>query len=180
MAERATIGEGGTVPDAPEPSGWPRAFAMVALLLVGGTLLYLLRPKQKPAPPPPPVQVVAPAPAPAPAPTKPAPSRISIVTDPAEADVMNGPERLGRTPVTLELLPDSEPLEVTISKKGFAEQKLRLVPDRSREYVLRLTAARKPSHAKEPPPPVAAPQPPPPQKPPEQKKSRELKDIFAD
>jgi hypothetical protein len=103
---------------------------------------------------------------------------------------MNGPERLGRTPLVLELAPDSPPFDVTIEKKGHQDQKLHVSPDRSREYVVRLQPQRKaptPRPTPAPAPPVVLPKTPsdlraPEPKPndPPRRKPSELKDVLAD
>jgi hypothetical protein len=78
-------------------------------------------------------------------PVKPAMSKITIRTTPADAEVFNGPERLGTTPANLEFTSDTAAFEVTIKKKGYKDQKFRLTPDHNREYVIDLVSARSPS-----------------------------------
>jgi len=122
---------------------WPLWAAAIAL--AGGAAAWAPWPRQPPAPAavvasPAPAVVAPPAPAATPAPRV-AVSRITISSTPGEADVMRGPERLGRTPVAFELPPTSEPFEVTLVKNGFKPAHVQVAPDRTREYVVRLQAA---------------------------------------
>jgi len=147
--------------------------AIVALGLLGTGALLLFLPHAPPvatetAP------TVKDTPSTAPAPT---PKRISITTLPPDAEVMNGPERLGRTPLVFTLRPDTAPFDVTVAKKGFREQRLRIRPDRDREFVIELAATDPPSGATRSTPEPPAPSPPPPAAP---RTPRELKDVTAD
>jgi hypothetical protein len=115
-------------------------------------------------------------------------SRIEIRSTPADVELFNGPERLGATPASLQFSPDTAPFEVTLKKKGFKEQKLRLQPDRNREYVIEMVKEHGTSSHASPasrPEPAAA-KPAAPQPAPEPKveakpagKLRDLKDPFA-
>jgi serine/threonine-protein kinase len=160
---------------------WP--LVALVLALAGIAAAVAIWPRDKPAP----VAAVTPPPvatsAPQPPPLTPAPQlerhRVTVQSAPPEADVMRGPERLGRTPFDLELPASSEPFDVTLVKAGYKDGHLRIAPDRPREYVVRLQAApRKPAAYVSPPPtpPPAVPEPKPPE--PKKKTTRELKDVF--
>jgi hypothetical protein len=121
-------------------------FAVIAVLgLAGGGAWYAL--KKPPAP------VVVETPKPkveepkvelpkVEAPKVVPPSDISITSTPSEADIFSGQEKLGTTPAKLSYKADTAPFDVVIRKKGYKDQKLRIVPDRSREYVLDLQSSR--------------------------------------
>jgi serine/threonine-protein kinase len=183
---KARANEAPTQPPRSKPLLY--AFALLPIAIFGAWL-GLRKPARTaafvPAPVPAPPSASPPFPAPAPVPAKPALSRVEIVSDPTDANVMNGPERLGRTPLVLELAPDSAPFDVTVEKKGHQDQKLHVSPDRSREYVVRLQPQRKttpPARPTPAPPPVA--QQPKPSEPkpadPPRRKNPELKDVLAD
>ncbi len=104
-------------------------------------------------------------------------SHIKIVSEPGEAEVMNGNERLGQTPLGLELPSDTAPFVVTLSRHGFKEATLKVAPDQSHEYVLALVPlAKKPSTPTAPQkkPPADKPA----DKPAPKQLSPELKDVF--
>ena len=64
---------------------------------------------------------------------------MSINTQPAGADVFNGPERLGVTPCNV-VMPDvGEPVELVMKKKGYKDQPLKIVPDKDHDFVSDLT-----------------------------------------
>jgi serine/threonine-protein kinase len=110
-------------------------------------------------------------------------SRVVVLSTPPDAEVVNGPERLGRTPLTLTLPRDAAPFDVTVHHGGYRDQRLRLEPDRDREYTVRLLLA--PARAPHPAPPAAAAAPaarpttatPPTPPAPDRKTPRELKDV---
>jgi eukaryotic-like serine/threonine-protein kinase len=143
-----------TEPPVPPKSKTPLVFGvLVALGLAGGGAWFVLHKN------PPPVVVETPKPkveepkVEAPkveAPVVVPPSDISITSTPSEADIFNGPEKLGTTPAKLSFKADTAPFEVTIRKKGFKDQKLRIVPDHSREYVLDLQSSRSSSSSSKP------------------------------
>jgi len=134
-----------------------------------------------PAPPTPApaasVSVPAPAPAPAPAPDEPRqPREVTIDSDPPNADVFRGAERLGATP--LRWLPDDNTAEaeLTVSKRGFTPHHLRVATTGSRAYSVTLRAIDRHTAHTPPPPPPASPTAT------SSKRSgpRELKDVFAE
>ena len=112
-------------------------------------------------------------------------SEIDISSMPSQAEIFRGAERLGVTPAKLTLAPTTQPFEVVIKKKGFKEHKLRISPDRSREYVVELPSAAAAARPHTSSRPLPAPPPPvekaPEAKPPTQPagKLRDLKDPFA-
>jgi serine/threonine-protein kinase len=177
-----------TVAEVPK-SRAPLWAAIGAFALVGGIgAVVVMSKKPAPAPPPAPA-LVAPSPPPvaAPAPKKePAPppvvsSKIQIESTPRDAEVFSGAEKLGVTPTTLDYKPDTAPFEVVLKKKGYKEQKLRVNPDRNREYVVELVAERKPtpSRAVSKPSPAATEKAEPKQDIKPAGKLRDLKDPFA-
>jgi len=184
----ATPPPGTEPPIAPAKSRAPLILSVLAILALAGVGgWYGLRKPPAPAKPVVPVVAVKPAPKVTPLPVAP-PSQISIASTPADADVFNGPEKLGSTPLKLSLKSDLAPFEVTLKKRGYKDQKLRIAPDHDREYVLELASSShsssKPS-GRDKPPVAVAPEPPKPKpeaKPPEPKpagKLRDLKDPFA-
>jgi hypothetical protein len=123
--------------------------------------------------------VALPAPKlPDPVPPPPAPPTthsIAIKSEPPQADVMRGDERLGSTPLVIDLKAGVEVVELVLKKRGFAPQTVRVVPDRDREYLLDLQTmkappSRKPRQTK------AAPAPAPPAE--DKSKVRDLKNPF--
>jgi hypothetical protein len=153
---------------------------------------------RKPTPPPEPVKpaVVAPPPvAVAPRPVEPKPVKpagpikhdISITSTPADADVWNGPEKLGTTPLSLQLTETTTKMNLVIKKKGFKDQPLEVVPDRPHEFVLTLLPTS--HHSSSPsrpsvrlpaaPPAPAEAKPEPKSEPKPAGKLRDLKDPFA-
>jgi serine/threonine-protein kinase len=169
------------------------AALVVALALVGGGAAVLLT--RRPASPTttapapvatPAVATVAPPPKPA-EPSKPSKFTMSISTQPSGAEVFNGVEILGTTPCDIELDASTTPVELTLKKKGYRDQPLKVIPDRNHDFLADLLPAAKahaparPAHAASAP--VVAP--PPPSKPAEPAPSkpagklRDLKDPFA-
>ncbi|MGZ3429587.1 MAG: protein kinase domain-containing protein, partial [Polyangia bacterium] len=167
---------------------------IVAVLLAGGGAAVVLSQK-KPDPPKPvvtaPVETAKPVVAPPKPvePAKPTQFTMSINTQPAGAEVFNGPERLGVTPCNV-ILPASETVvELVMKKHGYKDQPLKIVPDKDHDYLSDLTpvAHARPSSAAKTPksttPTVATPVEKPPAAKPEQPKPagklRDLKDPFA-
>jgi serine/threonine-protein kinase len=143
---------GAPITDGPK-SRMPMILGLVALLAIGGGAAVVVLNKKPPPPtvtPNPVVQKVEPKPVEKPVekpkPVEPVISKISLESTPSGADVFAGAEKLGVTPATLEYKPDTAPFEVSLRKKGFKEQKLKVSPDRSRDYVVELSAERKESH----------------------------------
>jgi serine/threonine-protein kinase len=170
--------------------------AAVALAGVGTVAYIKMRPQQTTPPPavttstvaPTPVTPPAPKPAvEAPKPAAPVKSVIVIGSNPADAEIFNGPERLGVTPTKIELDATTAPFDVVLKRKGYKEAKLRIQPDRNREYVLDLQKERGGSSggtkaASKAPAPSATPTPTVTPKSTEPKptgKLRDLKDPFA-
>jgi serine/threonine-protein kinase len=167
-----------------------------ALVLASGGAAVVMMQK-KPDPPKPIVQVEPPKPVVAPPPVekkpveppKPTKFTVSVTTQPAGADVFNGAERLGVTPCNIVLPASDKMVELTLKKKGYKDQSLKVVPDRDHDFVADLMSAAKPHErpvAKTPKStaPVATPTvAPPPEKKPEAPKPagklRDLKDPFA-
>ncbi len=136
------------------------------IAFAGAAVAFLAWPRPAPAPPPPPIVVLPTAPALPPAPIK---SHISIRSAPADADVMRGAERLGRTPLELDLASDTAPFDVTLVKAGRHDTQLHVAPDRNREYVVQMSRT------------ASKPAPPKPQEPePVKKPPRELKDVLSE
>jgi hypothetical protein len=112
-----------------------------------GAVVALRRPEPPPVKPEPVVEkpiakVETPKPVEPPKPVEIINSKISIQSTPSEAEVFNGAERLGVTPAHLDYPPSTAAFDVVVKKKGFKEQKLHVLPDRSREYVVELSAER--------------------------------------
>jgi serine/threonine-protein kinase len=141
------------------------------------------RPVEPPKPTIDPKGVVAPKPV---EPPKPTSFQITIMSQPSEAEVFRGPELLGRTPASLDLKASTSEVDLTIRKKGYKDQKLHVVPDRNREYVVPMQPV---GHHGPPPKPQVTVKPestPKPETKPETKpeakpagKLRDLKDPFA-
>jgi hypothetical protein len=149
--------------------------------------------QKKPEPKPvvqvePPKPVVAP-PVEAPKPVeaaKPTEFTMQISTQPAGAEVFNGPERLGTTPCKVVLPASEKPVELTLKKRGYKEQKLEVVPDKDHDFLADLMPAAKPHTPSKPvksTAPAATPTQATPDKKPDQPKPagklRDLKDPFA-
>jgi hypothetical protein len=172
----------------------PRKGGIVAGLLVflvvgvGGAVALV---KLKTPPPPLPKPVVATpvtpvAVAPKPEPPKPVvPTRheLTIKSDPTDADVFNGFDHLGATPVTLKWDESSTPVSLVLKKKGYKDAPLKVSADKNHEYVVPLARMHSSGPARPPlvkTSPVTAP--PPAESKPEPKpagKLRDLKDPFA-
>jgi serine/threonine-protein kinase len=178
--------------EAPKKSSKGLVFAALGVVLVASGVGAVVMMNQKPPPPPAPV-VAAPPPRPveppkpveAPRPAAPVLSKVQIESTPSEAEIFNGPEKLGVTPASLEFKPDTAAFEVVLKKKGYKDQKLRVSPDKSRDYVVELSAERKPSSGSRPSSPKPATREPEARQP-ETKteakpagKLRDLKDPFA-
>jgi serine/threonine-protein kinase len=178
--------------ELPPPKSKAPLYAGVGLVLALGGVGAFFALQKKPLPPPPPVVVKTPEPKVEPKPVEPAKpvevkrSRIDIRSTPADVQVFNGPELLGATPASLDFTADTAPFEVTLKKKGFKEQKLRIAPDRNREYVIEMAKEKSSSsgstHVREKPatpePKVEA-KPEPKVEPKPAGKLRDLKDPFA-
>jgi serine/threonine-protein kinase len=196
LPPKTTAAAPSTVGAAPAKSRGGLVVALVSagvLVLGGVSLIAMRRPKPQPAPvvaaaPPPPViappPVVAPAPVAVPPPAPPATHELNITSTPAEAEVYDGLERLGVTPYKTTLPESKEPMNLTLRKKGFKEEKISLVNDRNHDFVVPLLPLKKSAPAKAP---IASKSqaPAPPEKtaePPAVKpagKLRDLKDPFA-
>jgi serine/threonine-protein kinase len=159
----------GAVTAPPPPRRWPLLALIAAGLFASGALWWRTRPTTPPpavvTPAPPPVVVVAPPP-----PPPPARSRIVIESSPAGAEVKRGSELLGKTPLTLELPPDTVPFDVTLARRGHKDMTVRIEPNQSREMAVALQKlGRAPN-----------PIPPPPAEKAKPTKPNELKDVFND
>ena len=53
-----------------------------------------------------------------------------------------GPERLGLTPFNVKLPAGTQVVELTLKKKGFKDQVLKVTPDKDHDYVFDMVAAR--------------------------------------
>jgi serine/threonine protein kinase len=165
------------------------ALLAVTVLATGGLVVYKLRtppPKQIIVAQPLPVVATPVVPKPVEPPPKPAaPVRheLSIKSDPGDADVFNGLERLGSTPLTLNWDESSAPVALILKKKGYKDAPLPVMANKNHEYVVpmvRMKSGSAPSRPTvKPSTPVAAP---PVEAKPETKpagKLRDLKDPFA-
>jgi serine/threonine-protein kinase len=144
------------------------AVGLGTLALAGWLTLGRRPPPAAPVVTPPP-PVAAPVEPPPPAPTT---HRVRIVSTPDHAEVRDGAERLGYTP--LDLMLPADPVEVSVEKKGFKPQKLRIEADRDREYVLPLFPVERRATRPLPEPPPPEPEPAPSGEP---KKPSELKSV---
>jgi eukaryotic-like serine/threonine-protein kinase len=125
-----------------EPARNRRGGVVVAglgVILVGVALLFAW--PKKPSTPTPSAPIVTPA---APSPPVVRPSHVTISSTPAGAEVFRGAERLGTTPVVLDLLPSEGRVEVRIEKEGHEPSALTVDGDRDREYVVRLVVQPRP------------------------------------
>jgi len=76
-----------------------------------------------------------------PRPVAPSSYQISVRSEPSGADVFQGMERLGATPLTHDFASSTKELELVVKKKGYKDQKLRFAPDRNHDFVLPLQSA---------------------------------------
>jgi len=67
--------------------------------------------------------------------------RVSLASDPPEARLTRSGRPVGETPVEFELPRSDEPIEVTLSKPGFRDESIELVPRRDLERTIALSAA---------------------------------------
>jgi hypothetical protein len=97
--------------------------------------------------------------------------------------VFQGDERLGATPGEFTLPRGTAAVELTLKKKGYADKKLTVTPDRDREFDVELTRRGSSSSSHAAPKPAARPEvKPAPEAKPEPKpagKLRDLKDPFS-
>jgi serine/threonine protein kinase len=154
---------------APEPSLWRRSAPKLGLLVVGALAAVALvlasgrfRTTPEPAPASAPVSAAALPPAPtappspaSPAPAAPVPSArvaISISSDPPGATVfaLDGSESLGVTPLELSLPRSTQAVAFRVSKPGYVEGQLRLVPDSDRPAVVSLARSNSSSGRRRP------------------------------
>jgi len=137
---------------------------------------------------PPVVAVPAPVPVAPPLakPAAPVKYQITIKSMPADAEVFEGVERLGVTPLTLDWKESAVVHNLVVKKKGFKDKPLPVVADRNHDFEFALDSAHhsgssKPTVVAKPTAPVAAPVAPAEPKA-EAKpagKLRDLKDPFA-
>ncbi len=171
---------------------WALVGALVPLIAIG----VVVATRKPPAPvvvvaPPNPIVEAKPVEPPKPEPPKPVlPTtyQISVRSEPSGAEVFQGPERIGATPLTHDFARSSSEIELVVKKKGYKDQKLRFAPDRNHDFVLPLLSARssRPAVTARPQPVTARPEPKVEPKP-EPKaqdakpagKLRDLKDPFA-
>jgi serine/threonine-protein kinase len=198
-AARNAVGAVGTPPSSSPELTAPKQRAglviggVVAVLLAGGAAAVVLTHK-KPEPPKPVVTAPVEAPKPAPVvaakpvePPKPSSYTMSINTQPSGAEVFNGAERLGVTPCNVALPASEKVVELTLKKRGYKDQTLKIVPDKDHDYLADLMSAARPHAAsakapKSSAPTAAAPVAAPAAKPEAPKpagKLRDLKDPFA-
>jgi len=135
--------------------------ALLSLIVLGGSLGYLLRGRELPAAAPVPAPVTdtpTPAPAPAvpsgaegaPAPTPeaaPAPADVTItlVSEPAGATVTLAEREVGRTPWMGKVPRGDQPLDVRLTLSGHRDDVFPLVPDQDRLESRRLAALPRPA-----------------------------------
>jgi serine/threonine-protein kinase len=162
---------------------------VLGLVIAGGGAAVVL--SKKPEPPKPIVQLEPPKPVVAPVekkpvePPRPTKYTMSINTQPAGAEVFSGAERMGVTPCNVVLPASDKAVELTLKKKGYKDQSLKIVADRDHDYLADLMAAGKPhaTPSKGPkssaPTPVATPAEKKPEAPKPAGKLRDLKDPFA-
>jgi hypothetical protein len=128
----------------------------VAVIAVAAVAVIKLK---TPAPPPKQVIVVPPPLAPPPVvvqkpavpskPVEPLRHELSIKSDPPDADVFSGVERLGATPLILKWDESSTLVALVLKKKGYKDSALKVSSDKNHEYVVPLARAHgsTPSHA---------------------------------
>jgi serine/threonine-protein kinase len=127
-------------------------YAAVAagVLLVAGVGFAVTRKKEPP--PAPPVAAVDPTPAPAPAPPPtPAPAAADDVelvldTKPQGAEVFEGPEHLGTTPLRMRHPKAEASVTYVFRKLGFRDETLPVVPNRDKELMVELVTKDAPPH----------------------------------
>jgi serine/threonine-protein kinase len=169
--------------------------ALVGVVAVGGAVAFIKLKTPPPLPkqvimvPPPqvvmPPPVVVQKPAEPARPPEPTHHELSIKSEPSDADVFNGVERLGATPLVLTWNESPTVVALTLKKKGYKDAPLRVSADKNHEYVVPL--ARSHSSSSNPSRPAARPSAPmvapaPAEAKPEAKpagKLRDLKDPFA-
>jgi eukaryotic-like serine/threonine-protein kinase len=180
--------------DVPAPRGRGALIGglIAALALAAGVVGVITMKKPPPKPevtaPPPIAAVPAPVPvAPPPAkPSAPVKYQITIKSTPAEADVFEGVERLGPTPLVLNWTESAAVHNLVVKKHGFQDKPLTVVVDRNHDYEFAMTSVHhggssKPTPVAKPTSPLVAPAVPAEPKP-EAKpagKLRDLKDPFA-
>jgi serine/threonine-protein kinase len=169
---------------------------VVSALLITFAVAAVVLTRKAPPPVVPAPLVVAPVPVVAPKaepprpvePPKPASHTMSINTEPGGVEVFRGAERLGVTPCDISLPASETPVELTLKKKGYKDQQLRVLPDRDHDFVADLLAAPTHHGATKPARPSApavakpaepAPKPAEPAAPKPAGKLRDLKDPFA-
>ncbi|MDB4968741.1 MAG: hypothetical protein JWN44_4430 [Myxococcales bacterium] len=189
----ATAQAGGATVEPPKRNRALLFAGAAALLLAGGGAAVVLTQKKPPvvtapvatAPiePAKPVEPVKPV-----EPAKPTEFTQAINTNPAGAEVFRGPERLGLTPFNVVLPVGPTVVELTLKKKGFKDQILKVTADKDHDYVFDMVPAK--THTASPHPSVkstapAAARPEPaapkgePATPKPAGKLRDLKDPFA-
>ncbi|HKA91651.1 MAG TPA: serine/threonine-protein kinase [Haliangiales bacterium] len=102
------------------------------------------KPDPAPAPAPVPVPAPVPAPAPDPVPAPPPPITLTIKSQPPGAEVIRDStgERLGVTPLQLDVPPDTGVVTLRLRLDGYAPRRVDLRPDKEREATVRLVRAR--------------------------------------
>jgi len=127
------------------------AAVAAAMLLAAGVGFAVTRRKPKETPPPPPIAAVAPPPAPA-APPPPAPAaeaddvELVLDTKPPGAEVFEGPEHLGTTPLHLRHPKVEASVTYVFRKLGFRDETLPVVPNRDKELMVELVVKDAPPH----------------------------------
>jgi eukaryotic-like serine/threonine-protein kinase len=165
---------------------WPLWAGIVAASAIAGAMLWWAHPPAaargpsmtataalSPTVTAAPAVVAAPSAAPTSSATRGAHSHVSIVSEPAGAEVTSHGALLGRTPLALDLPPASAPFEVTLSHHGYKDASFEVRPDQDRDYRLTLVAAHRTARSPESlahPPPAT----------PDKKPPAELKDVFSD
>jgi serine/threonine-protein kinase len=158
---------------ARNPTGLYVAAALGTLVLVVGIALALRTPapSEKPAPipiapaagasaatagaPAPPASASPAAPTPVqPAETRPAEVELVLTSDPPGADIYDGDEHLGKTPLTVKRARGAAPFELSFRRPGFQTATRSIVPDGDKMVEAKLlarpkvtTVAKKPSPA---------------------------------
>jgi serine/threonine-protein kinase len=167
--------------------------AAAAVVLVGMTIAAVNAKSKKPTATPPAVAVTnsatatqtstvptAPNPAENPPPENPQKAEVEIVlrTVPAGADIFEGDEKLGSSPLTLKRARQEQPFNFTIRHGGYRDVSREVIPDRDRD--LEVVLVQKPkavvaAHKPAPPPQPAPQQPQPHQQP---KRVSDLRNPF--